>query len=93
MTPHIDIDVINHYDLWLVRSFQVILLNVVLHPGYGFGYDDVVISGDVSAGKFCAYYTIGDDVVAVATMMSDPVAAEVAQKMLAGDPIKKSALK
>lgn len=54
------------------------------------GYEDIVTTGDVSKGKFCAYYTIGDDVVAVATMMSDPVAAEVASKMLAGEKIKKS---
>ena len=57
------------------------------------GYDDIVITGDVSEGKFCAYYTIGDDVVAVATMMSDPVAAQVAEKMLAGEKIKKKDLK
>ena len=33
VTPHIDSNVINHYDLWLVRSFQVILYNVVCFQG------------------------------------------------------------
>ena len=54
------------------------------------GYKDIVTTGNVAEGKFCAYYTINDDVVAVATMMSDPVAADVASKMLAGEKILKS---
>ena len=61
--------------------------------GYGFGFDDVKTTGDVSGGKFCAYYTKGDKVVAVATMMSDPIAAEVAQRLQAGEVIKKFDLK
>ena len=33
VTPHTNSDVINHYDLWLVRSFQVMLLNVFCIQG------------------------------------------------------------
>ena len=73
--------------VWLITNGSQIFL------GYGFGFDDIIITGDVSDGKFCAYYTLGDKVVSVATMMSDPVAAEVAQRLQAGDVIKKSAIK
>ena len=51
-----------------------------------------MITGDVSEGKFCAYYTSGNQVIAVATMLSDPVAADVAQHILAGQKIRKSDL-
>ena len=64
----------------------------ILFLGYGVGYDDIVITGDVTEGKFCAYYTCENDVIAVATMMSDPVAADVAQCLLAGQKIYKSDL-
>ena len=60
--------------------------------GYGVGYDDIVITGDVNEGKFCAYYTSGNYIIAVATMMSDPVAADVAQHLLAGQKLRKSDL-
>nr|CAB3220717.1 apoptosis-inducing factor 3-like [Phallusia mammillata] len=63
------------------------------YTGYGVGYDDIVVTGDVSAGKFCAYYTCGEKVIAVATMMSDPVAANIAQRMLDGEVITKSDVK
>lgn len=56
------------------------------------GYDDIVVTGAVSEGKFSAYYTCGNDVIAVATMNADPVAAEVAQCLLAGQRLKKSEL-
>lgn len=45
--------------------------------------------GDVSEGKFAAYYTKGDDVIALATLMMDPLAADVAQRMLDGEVLKK----
>ena len=65
---------------------------ISFYLGYGAGYDDVVIKGDISEGNFCAYYTKDDTVLAVATLMSDPVAADVAQKLQSGTMCKKSEL-
>ena len=52
------------------------------------GYDDVVIQGntDVSEGKqsFVAYFTKGDEVQAVASMMKDPYMAQSAELMRRG---------
>jgi len=59
------------------------------YTGYGVGFDDIVMVGDVSEGKFAAYYTKGDDVIALATLMMDPLAADVAQRMLDGEVLKK----
>ncbi|XP_078492604.1 apoptosis-inducing factor 3-like [Ciona intestinalis] len=62
------------------------------YTGYGVGYDDIVIKGEVSDGKFCAYYTCKDQIVAIATMNSDPVAADFAQRMLSGKALTKSSI-
>ncbi|KAF7188494.1 Apoptosis-inducing factor 1 [Pseudocercospora fuligena] len=58
------------------------------------GFDDVIIQGntDVSEGKqsFIAYYTKGEEVVAVASMMKDPYMTQSAELMLRGKMPKKS---
>jgi NADPH-dependent 2,4-dienoyl-CoA reductase/sulfur reductase-like enzyme len=54
----------------------------IRYTGYGFGYDDVVVHGNLDEPKFVAYYTKADRVIAVATMNMDPVAAQAAQMML-----------
>lgn len=41
------------------------------------GYDDVVITGDTEKPSFVAYYTKGETVVAVASMMKDPYMTQV----------------
>lgn len=43
------------------------------------GYDDVVLQGDTEKPSFVAYYTSGDEVVAVASMMKDPYMTQVCQ--------------
>ncbi|KAJ5632156.1 Apoptosis-inducing factor 1 [Penicillium lividum] len=48
------------------------------------GYDDVVLKGEPENGKFVAYYTSGDVVVAVATMGADPVMSQSAELMRRG---------
>ena len=50
------------------------------------------MKGNVADGKFIAYYTMGEKVIAVATLMSDPVAADVAQKLQNGTMCSKSEL-
>lgn len=60
------------------------------------GYDDVVVQGetDVSEGKqsFVAYYTKGEEVVAVASMMKDPYMTQSAELMRRGKMPSKSEL-
>ncbi|KAJ5707956.1 Apoptosis-inducing factor 1 [Penicillium malachiteum] len=57
------------------------------------GYDDVVLRGEPDNGKFVAYYTLGDVVVAVATMGTDPVMSQSAELMRRGKmPGKKEIL-
>lgn len=54
------------------------------------GWDGLVIKGDPDNAKFAAYYTLGDTVVAVATMGMDPVMAKSAYLMRIGTmPSKK----
>jgi len=45
------------------------------------GYDDVVLQGDIEKPSFVAYYTKGDQVVAVASMMKDPYMTQSAELM------------
>jgi len=60
------------------------------------GYDDIIINGntDVSEGKqsWVAYYTKGEEVVAVASMMKDPYMTQSAELMRRGKMPKKSEL-
>ncbi|CAL4157356.1 unnamed protein product, partial [Meganyctiphanes norvegica] len=49
----------------------------------GFGtFDDVIISGDLENLSFIAYYCSGSRVVAVASLMKDPAAANYAEMLL-----------
>lgn len=50
------------------------------------GYDDVIITGELNAEKpgFVAYYTKGEEVVAMASMMKDPAMAVAAELMRKG---------
>lgn len=45
------------------------------------GWDDVVLQGNPDEGKWIAYYTKGDTVVAMASMGADPAMAQTAQLM------------
>ena len=62
----------------------------IRYTGYGFGYDDIIVHGDLDAPNFVAFYTKGEDVVAVATLGADPLAAQVAEIMYTGHKILKS---
>ncbi|KKA30441.1 hypothetical protein TD95_005443 [Thielaviopsis punctulata] len=48
------------------------------------GYDDVVVQGSLDSGKFVAFYTKGEVIVAVATMGKDPVMAKAVELMRLG---------
>lgn len=49
------------------------------------GYDDVILKGEPENSKFVAYYTLGDTVVAVASMGMDPVNSKSAELMRRGN--------
>ena len=46
--------------------------------------DDILITGQPDEGKFAAYYAVGDEVAAVATMGMDPVMSKCADLMRRG---------
>ena len=56
------------------------------------GYDDVILTGEPEEAKFVAYYTKGDEVVAVASMMKDPAMTKAAELMRVGKMLTKSDL-
>lgn len=56
------------------------------------GWDDLVLRGDPAEAKFVAYYTKGDDVVAMASMGKDPAMAQSAELMKLGKMPSKSQL-
>ncbi|KAK7186960.1 hypothetical protein DPSP01_009340 [Paraphaeosphaeria sporulosa] len=56
------------------------------------GYDDVVISGDIKQPSFVAYYTKGEEVVAVSSMGKDPYMTQAAELMRRNKMPKKSEL-
>ncbi|OCK77325.1 hypothetical protein K432DRAFT_395692 [Lepidopterella palustris CBS 459.81] len=57
------------------------------------GYDDVVITGEPEKPSFVAYYTKGETVVAVASMMKDPYMSQSAELMRRNKMPTKSELK
>ncbi|XP_014652191.1 PREDICTED: apoptosis-inducing factor 3 isoform X1 [Ceratotherium simum simum] len=59
------------------------------YAGYGDGFDDVIIQGDLEQLKFVAFYTKGDEVIAVASMNYDPIVSKVAEVLASGRAIRK----
>lgn len=57
------------------------------------GYDDMVIQGSLDEGKWAAFYTKGETVVAVASMGMDPVMSQSAELMALGKMPTKTKLK
>lgn len=57
------------------------------------GYDDIVIQGSLDEGKWAAYYTKGETVVAMASMGYDPAMTQTAELMALGKMPGKSKLK
>ncbi|OAA59412.1 Pyridine nucleotide-disulfide oxidoreductase, FAD/NAD(P)-binding domain protein [Cordyceps fumosorosea ARSEF 2679] len=60
-------------------------------PSVG-GWDDVVLHGDLAQGKFIAYYTRGETVVAAASMGMDPAVMQSSELMRLGKMPSKSML-
>ncbi|OCL09801.1 hypothetical protein AOQ84DRAFT_290546 [Glonium stellatum] len=57
------------------------------------GYDDIVIIGEQEKPSFVAYYTKGETVVAVASMMKDPYMSQSAELMRRNKMPSKSEIK
>ncbi|KAK7488221.1 hypothetical protein BaRGS_00020528 [Batillaria attramentaria] len=72
-------------DVHSVPYFWTVMYGKSLrYTGYGPGYDDIVIHGDVDALQFAAFYTKGDKVVAVASLAFDPIVSQAASLMEQG---------
>jgi NADPH-dependent 2,4-dienoyl-CoA reductase/sulfur reductase-like enzyme len=56
------------------------------------GWDDLVLKGQPEEGKFAAYYTKGETVVAVASMQIDPIMTQASELMRRGKMPTKSEL-
>lgn len=56
------------------------------------GFDDLVLKGQPEEGKFAAYYTRGETVVAVASMQMDPIMTQASELMRRGKMPSKSEL-
>ena len=56
------------------------------------GWDDLVLKGQPEEGKFAAYYTKGETVVAVASMQIDPIMTQASELMRRGQMPTKSEL-
>uniref|UniRef100_A0AAJ7SM66 Apoptosis-inducing factor 3 n=1 Tax=Petromyzon marinus TaxID=7757 RepID=A0AAJ7SM66_PETMA len=57
------------------------------YTGYGDGFEDVLIQGDLDELRFIAYYIKNEDVVAVASMNWDPVVSHFAEVMNSGGTV------
>lgn len=60
------------------------------YAGHAPEYDDILYEGNVADGSFVAYYCQGENVMAVATLGRDPVAADFANLLLCDGLIKKN---
>jgi len=47
--------------------------------GYGGGYDDVIIQGNLNELSFAAFYVRGETVLAVTSLNKDPITSHAAQ--------------
>jgi len=61
----------------------------IRYSGYGVGFDDVIVHGNFDEGKFLAYYTKGDKVIAAASLGWDPVVSQFAQLLNKGGSVSK----
>ena len=60
------------------------------YAGYCPKYDDIIYEGEVSSGSFVAYFCVGENVRAVATLGRDPVAADFANFLMSGKVLRKT---
>uniref|UniRef100_A0A8C9R2N2 Apoptosis inducing factor mitochondria associated 4 n=1 Tax=Scleropages formosus TaxID=113540 RepID=A0A8C9R2N2_SCLFO len=56
----------------------------IRYAGYGEGYTQVILKGKVEELKFLAFYVKDDEVVAAASLNSDPAVSQFAERIAAG---------
>ncbi|XP_059829232.1 apoptosis inducing factor mitochondria associated 4 isoform X2 [Hypanus sabinus] len=61
----------------------------VRYAGYGVGYEEVIIHGNMDEMRFVAFYIKGDTVIAVCSLNYDPVVSQVAEVLASGKTISK----
>ncbi|KAM6907405.1 apoptosis-inducing factor 3-like [Xenentodon cancila] len=69
--------------------WTVLLGKTIRYAGYGEGYTDVVMKGNVGDGKFLALYIKNDEVIAAAGLNFDPAVSAVAERLFSGRVITK----
>ena len=57
------------------------------------GYDELILKGEPENNKFVAYYTKGDEVIALASMQWDPIMSQTAELMRRGKMLSKADIK
>ncbi|XP_036979135.1 apoptosis inducing factor mitochondria associated 4 isoform X1 [Acanthopagrus latus] len=70
--------------------WTVLLGKSIRYTGYGEGYTEIIFKGKVEERKFLAFYIKDEEVVAVASLMFDPVVSRVAELMATGQIITKA---
>ncbi|XP_067866071.1 apoptosis-inducing factor 3-like [Heterodontus francisci] len=60
------------------------------YAGYGAGYEEIIIQGNLDELKFVAFYVKNNEVVAVSSLNYDPVVAQVAEVLASGKTISKN---
>uniref|UniRef100_A0A671XKJ6 Apoptosis inducing factor mitochondria associated 4 n=1 Tax=Sparus aurata TaxID=8175 RepID=A0A671XKJ6_SPAAU len=70
--------------------WTVLLGKSIRYTGYGEGYTEIIFKGKVEERKFLAFYIKDEVVVAVASLMFDPVVSRVAELMAIGQIITKA---
>uniref|UniRef100_A0A8C7XCI9 Apoptosis inducing factor mitochondria associated 5 n=1 Tax=Oryzias sinensis TaxID=183150 RepID=A0A8C7XCI9_9TELE len=68
---------------------DVIALFFCLCAGYGEGYTELVMKGNIQAHKFLALYLKNDEVIAAAGLNFDPAVSAVAERLSSGKVITK----
>ncbi|KAM6933939.1 apoptosis inducing factor mitochondria associated 4 [Xenentodon cancila] len=70
--------------------WSVLVGKSIRYAGYGEGYTEIIFKGKVEERKFLAFYIKDEEVVAAASLMFDPVVAQVAELMAQGKVLTKA---
>uniref|UniRef100_A0A8C7XC98 Apoptosis inducing factor mitochondria associated 5 n=1 Tax=Oryzias sinensis TaxID=183150 RepID=A0A8C7XC98_9TELE len=69
--------------------WTVLLGKTIRYAGYGEGYTELVMKGNIQAHKFLALYLKNDEVIAAAGLNFDPAVSAVAERLSSGKVITK----
>ncbi|GFR86765.1 apoptosis-inducing factor 3-like protein [Elysia marginata] len=61
----------------------------IRYAGYSYGYDDLILHGNLEENKFVAFYTKCDRVTAAASLGWDPIVSQFAQLLASGGSLSK----